>query len=109
MDRFYSAKDGNDHTVAQIIDSQASGESMDDAVKSRCAGRSEINKATIGSNGFWYSCKGESHVLKGSTIITTVVGAVVPRDGGSGSLECNYETDRDADISLAVCKSLRKK
>jgi hypothetical protein len=109
MDRFYSVKDGNDRTVVQVVDSQSSGGSVDDEVKSRCAGRSEINKGTIGSNGYWYSCKGASNVIKGSKIVTTLIGAVVPHDDGKGAFECNQETDKDPEPALTACKSIRKK
>jgi hypothetical protein len=80
---------------------------MEDAVKSQCAGRSDIQNGKLGANGWWLSCKGESHVVTGSKIITTLIAAAAPHD--KGYFDCHHETDRDPEAALAACKSIRKK
>jgi len=106
MDRFYSVE-GAGGSGPQIID-QPSGSpgTLDVDIKNLCDGRTDVHKDAIGKSGYWYTCKGESKMMKG--VVTTKIAAIVPRDG-QGFFDCHLETDEDPAQALAICKSIHKK
>jgi hypothetical protein len=108
MQHFYGFKDGGHmaHNAPQISETEMSAGTVDDAVKSRCEGRSDVQKGTLAGNGFWVTCKGESKMVKG--VQTTTMFVVVPKDDKT-HFECNFETDKDPVGPLGICKSIRKK
>jgi hypothetical protein len=105
---FYDFKDGGRtaHNAPQIMESEMPAGTVDDMAKSRCEGRSDIQKGTLPGNGFWVTCKGESKMMKG--VQTTTVFVLVPKDD-KAHFDCNLETDEDPARALAICKSIRKK
>jgi hypothetical protein len=108
MKGFYDFKDNGHmaHGAPQIMESDMPAGTVDDAVKSECDGRTDVQKGTFGANGWWVTCKGESKMMKG--LQTTQIKAVLPKDDKS-SFDCHLETDKDPAAVLAICKSIRKK
>ena len=108
MKGFYDFEDSGHmaHGAPQIMESDMAADKLDDAVKTECEGRTDVQKGTIGTNGWWLTCKGESKMMKG--VQTTKIRAVVPKDDKS-SFDCHLETDQDVAQPLGICKSIRKK
>jgi len=103
MQGFYGFKGGRGGP--QIMESQMAPGTVDDAAKTACEGRSDVQKGAVGS-GWWLTCKGESKMMKG--VQTTMIVARIPKDDKS-SFDCHLETDQDPAMALGICKSIRKK
>jgi hypothetical protein len=108
MPNSYDFKDNGHmaHGAPQIMEMQMPVGSLDETVKGRCEGRSDVQKGTLPGNGFWATCKGESKMMKG--VQTTEIVAAVPKDDKT-HFACDVETDKDPAGPLAICKSIRKK
>jgi len=108
MKGFYDFKDNGHmaHNAPQVMEQDMAAGTLDDAVKGRCEGRTDIQKGTLPNNGWWLACKGESKMMKG--VQTTQIEVVLPKDDKS-SFDCHLETDQDPAQPLGICKSIRKK
>jgi hypothetical protein len=94
------------HGLPQIRTSHMAIGTLDDEVKQRCEGKTDVQKGTLPGGGYFYTCKGESKMMKG--VQTTTVVSQIPIDDHS-SLTCDTETDKDPAQVLAICKSIKKK
>jgi hypothetical protein len=103
MDGFFELEGGRPHP--QIMRSPIKPQALDELVKSRCEGRTVLQKETLPGGGVLVSCKGESKMMKG--VITTAFEVEIPYDDKSWS--CHLETDDDPAPAIAICKSIRKK
>jgi hypothetical protein len=102
MAGFFEFKGGR--PKPQIMMTEGAPESLDDLVKGTCDGRPDIQKGTL-ANGVWVACKGESKMIKG--VQTTQIAVQVK--GEPKTFDCHLETDKDVDVPLNICKSIRKK
>ncbi len=103
MKGFYELEGGRGGP--QIMEAPVAAGTGEQMIKSACEGRTELKQGTLPGGGYWFTCKGESKMIQGVT--TTRIGVAVPKDDKS-SFDCHLETDRDPELALGICKSIRK-